>query len=605
MNVLSECIQDLNESILDECMMARVASGAPKQWRGERIFASWPIKVLKGVACFAVIVAVAMAAVILPTLKRPFGQQRETTTEGSHTAETETETESDIPIDEPQDIVSDLSQHDAVKEVIPIIYEGPWSEYPAYQIQFVSDGLSMNAHLVLPIDTPLDTPLVFYFPEYAHSKEDLPAKFAANGFAVAMLKTRGDTSNAGINDYGGKDFADVLTLYDMMMSTKQFADSKCLAMGVSIGSVRALRLAAEKGDAISACFVANPYTDIKGLGEDFLKFCSGVTYQEAPEEYELRSAVTFADRLVSPVYMAAFPASSNFQSQHDAFVKAMADAGRELHVSLYEGVPFTFTIDVMKDMIPKMQEAVGMASKEVSYPPQDLPSKEAFSLEPPTDALLFRFIAESEAYQRRDSHYDPKYQYPFWIDRYYGRFGEVVFIYWGGGGLMYSDAEWTDCVAGYEYRYSDGNRIRVWAHGTFMSMEEAYEQGIITKEQVAVIYGEGKSIKVGAAKTFAPLKRKIEADYAENGGVCPIRRFYGIFDGCVPVMFDQPEHGAYNKEKVAGQTFEYNGGNTIKVWKDGSFYSLKEAYSQGLMRKACFEQLALEHRGGSYEQYDR
>jgi hypothetical protein len=138
-----------------------------------------------------------------------------------------------------------------------------------------------------------------------------------------------------------------------------------------------------------------------------------------------------------------------------------------------------------------------------------------------------------------------------------------------------------------------------------MTMKDAYEQGIITKEQVAVIYGEGKSIKLGAGQTFAALRRKIEADYAKNGENDTISRFYGIFDGCVPVMFDQPEQGAISQEKVAGETFNYNGGNTIQVWKDGSFYSLTEVYAQGLMRKECFEQLAMEHRGGSYIQYDR
>lgn len=241
---------------------------------------------------------------------------------------------------------------------------------------------------------------------------------------------------------------------------------------------------------------------------------------------------------------------------------------------------------------------------EKPFPEPVFPEPE-FSLEPPSDELLLRYIEESEAYQRRDSHYNPKYQHPFWIDRYYGRFGDVVFVYRGGGGLSYGQIHWTDSVAGYQYTYPDSNRIYVWAYGTFMTMEDAYEQGIITKEQVAVIYGEGKFIKLGAGKTFAALRRKIEADYAKSGENDTISRFYGIFDGCVPVMFNQPEQGAVSQEKVAGQTFNYNGGNTIKVWKDGNFYSLKEAYAQGLMRKECFEQLALEHRGGSYKQYDR
>jgi len=77
MNVLSECLQDLNDSILNECMAVRVANGAPKLWRGERIAASWSIKALKIVASIAMVAGVVMAAAILPTLRRPGGRPQD------------------------------------------------------------------------------------------------------------------------------------------------------------------------------------------------------------------------------------------------------------------------------------------------------------------------------------------------------------------------------------------------------------------------------------------------------------------------------------------------------------------------------------------------
>ncbi len=311
----------LPDSLLSECESARENGMVLKPKRGIPSF-------VETLACAALIVIALGAVILMPqflhrnpsvgvdgtSTKETSGHETTIDTEATET--TDETTNSDDTEKRPTDLISELSRHESVSEIVPFVYEGPWSEYPAYQIKFVSDGNSMNFHLVLPIDAAPGTPLVFYFPEYGHSKEDLPAKFAANGLAVAMLKIRGDTSNAGIHDYGGKDFIDVLTLYDMMTSTHQFADSPYISMGVSNSSVRALRLAAEKGDAITACFVANPFTDIKALGEDFLKYCSGVTYQEAPEEYERRSAITFADRLVSPVYITGlydrFPPISSF-----------------------------------------------------------------------------------------------------------------------------------------------------------------------------------------------------------------------------------------------------------------------------------------------------
>jgi len=477
MNRLVEYIRDLSDTMIQEALDARVASGAPKRWRGELNAERWPMKALKAVACFAVIVTVIGAALILPTLKQPLGIS--------------------------QEVLSDLSSHEAVTDIAPYTIDGYWHEYPAYTIKFVSDGLSMNASLVLPLDATKNVPLVFYFPEIAHTPSDLPAKFAAHGFAVVMLDIRGYSQNEGRQDLGGKDFADVLTLYDIMKSSHLFSGSKCLAMGTSYGSIRALRLTAEKGEEISACFVANAFTDILPMmeGKDatnklYIESLVGATYEEAPEEYELRSAVTFAERFVSPIYMTVFTDNRNYPVQHEGFVAAMAEAGRECYVFEYEGVACNFTIDVMRDLIPHMQSEAGLEREETPIFPADTQPNVAFRLEAPSDELLKRFDAESDAYQKRQPHYDPKYQYPFYIERYYGRFGDIVFLLMGGGGLAYADVITTETVAGYTFQYPDSNTIRVWAYGTFVSLEDAYEQGIITKEQIGVI-ANGESIRIG------------------------------------------------------------------------------------------------------------
>lgn len=497
MSRMSDYLQEINETILEEAAHDRVAGGAPKRWRGERIVGSWPIKALKAVACLAVMTAVIGAAVILPTLKRPPQQPGDDVGEDTVIYELAV-----------NDVIEELGRHEAVTSITPFTVDGFWSEYPAYQINFFSDGLSMNAKLVLPKTVTNDLPIVFYFPESGHGVDDLPAKFAAQGLAVVMLDIRGYSNNQGKQDLGGKDFADVLTLYDVIRSSEAFCRAKAIVMGASYGSIRAFRLAAEKGDEISACFVDNAITDVSPSAEiddishrdqfgtviigstnegirRHYEFFIGLTYEEAPQEYAMRSAVTFVDRLVSPVYL-VINTDSYYQKQNRVFATAMTEAGRECHVLAYDDVALNFTIDVMRDLIPHMRRELGLEAEEAVFP-ADAQKEVEFSLEEPSGELLERFDAETDAYKKRQPRYDPDYDYPYYIDRYYGRFGDVVFLLMSGGGEGYACVLTSETVAGYEFHYSDSNTIRVWAHGSFVRMKLAYEQGIISKEQVAVI----------------------------------------------------------------------------------------------------------------------
>ena len=51
----------------------------------------------------------------------------------------------------------------------------------------------------------------------------------------------------------------------------------------------------------------------------------------------------------------------------------------------------------------------------------------------------------------------------------------------------FDDAMWTETVADYDFNYSNGNRIRVLYGGEFYTLTQAYENGYLTKENIADI----------------------------------------------------------------------------------------------------------------------
>ena len=78
-----------------------------------------------------------------------------------------------------------------------------------------------------------------------------------------------------------------------------------------------------------------------------------------------------------------------------------------------------------------------------------------------------------------------------------------------------------------------------------------------------------------------------------------IERYFGTYNGAVPVVITVVD-GEYpeveHTETVAGYTFEHYCLNPIKVWKDGDFYSLQEAYDLGIL---TVEHVAQMYRLGS------
>ncbi len=73
--------------------------------------------------------------------------------------------------------------------------------------------------------------------------------------------------------------------------------------------------------------------------------------------------------------------------------------------------------------------------------------------------------------------------------RYCGTYesGAIVSML-AGSNENFDCALWTETVAGHDFNYSDGNRIRVFYKGEFYTLTQAYENGYLTKENIKDIH---------------------------------------------------------------------------------------------------------------------
>ena len=104
---------------------------------------------------------------------------------------------------------------------------------------------------------------------------------------------------------------------------------------------------------------------------------------------------------------------------------------------------------------------------------------------PPTDKEL-------ENYERIIEIYTEKYCKDFIcqnvVFEYYGEYESgaiVALVYCSGRG--YATYEWTETVAGYDFKYGDANSINVFYNGDCYSLSQAYSNGYLTQEDIATI----------------------------------------------------------------------------------------------------------------------
>ena len=233
----------------------------------------------------------------------------------------------------------------------------------------------------------------------------------------------------------------------------------------------------------------------------------------------------------------------------------------------------------------------------------------------------------------------------FIID-YYGTYNDSVVVKMGRSG---PPVELPDVIIGETILPKAISPIMVWKDGRIYELHNAYNQGLLTMENLRSIayYIWGKELNLenhaGLVRTsingiiLKYLFTYVQPYFPEAGFTdVQIENYYGsykyiktgaiddismtpsITNDHVAVMmsskydiyFDE-EHW---EETVAGTLFQYSNGNRILLWKNypdewehielaGSFYELQEAYDLGLLTDDDIRSIAYYHETGKTISY--
>lgn len=212
----------------------------------------------------------------------------------------------------------------------------------AYKLLYESKNGKLAADVVLPDDYAEENKnynVLIYFPQIGTYLESLASNYALNDMIVIRPYARGYDESEGMRDLGGqKDLADSQRLLEIIDSASFIEHSRIFVAGSSEGSVNALRLFAEDTDKrISGCAVVDVIADLPAYsafrGEGIRNLFSaliGKTYEESPEEYNLRSAVKFSEKLDRPILLLHFLQSPIMSvEQTDALYDLIKDTNQD------------------------------------------------------------------------------------------------------------------------------------------------------------------------------------------------------------------------------------------------------------------------------------
>lgn len=232
------------------------------------------------------------------------------------------------------------------------------------------------------------------------------------------------------------------------------------------------------------------------------------------------------------------------------------------------------------------------------------------------DKLLWKYYNYCATYNGFESHTDESYMY---ITHYYGTFNNAVAVCIDSPQFTHDDAIYEEEIAGITFCHPGNLDIMLWLGDniSFFSLSEAYDEGIISEEDLLAISEADPWEFEENEFVFPPVRNypeeaaegvldQVAEDYyyysledyrgsLNHVGEYYVNGYYGTYDGAVAVNMLGTRisyiDDCYIDEIIAGYLFSFTGDNTIIVWKDGEFYDLSEAYDQGILTKEHIGQI--------------
>lgn len=192
------------------------------------------------------------------------------------------------------------------------------------------------------------------------------------------------------------------------------------------------------------------------------------------------------------------------------------------------------------------------------------------------------------------------------IYKYYGTYNGSVAAIIGYGFYVYADVITYENIDGITIAYPNTNTILIWNSESFYHLQESYDNGLLTKDDVKRIaeiwplfWSEEKQIRQGYVDAYV----KHDVPEATADGVW-IELNYGRYsnaphgDTIVLMMWhkEQGTTGAIWGVSIGGVKFTYISGYSITVWNDGNLYGLRDAYDLSLLTTEDIKNISDLHR---------
>ena len=180
-------------------------------------------------------------------------------------------------------------------------------------------------------------------------------------------------------------------------------------------------------------------------------------------------------------------------------------------------------------------------------------------------------------------HSNPESYSGGWNFRCYGSFDGIYAVIANKKFMEYEPKTTVEIVGTYTFVYPNENKIQICANGNFYSLSDAYKASIITDANLAEIY----KIYTMSSK----IKEQFYALYEDKFADVPNKyerisvMFHGIYDDVyvASIASDCCSIVKSPSETVNGITFTWMQQYDLNVYCDGKFYTLTEAFDNGLL----------------------
>lgn len=223
-------------------------------------------------------------------------------------------------------------------------------EVNTYKIRYQSEECEVVAYLSVPIaclDEKKPYPCIIYNRggnrEYgANISENIAYLAKTSEMIVFASQYRGVDGGTGKDEFGGSDLQDVLKLIDLCEQFSFVDMERLYMMGTSRGGMMTY-LAAKEDDRIKKAVVVSGEADLfmgweerEDMREVFSELI-GKTPEEAPEEYEKRSATYWADEILCPVLIIHSKLDEKVSyAQAEKMIQCLQNAGKEYQFITHE-----------------------------------------------------------------------------------------------------------------------------------------------------------------------------------------------------------------------------------------------------------------------------